>query len=129
MLIHRHAKAYLFAEKLGLMLKNQYKMRAKVRLYPGMAGWHFLTLPKKQSDDIKARFGVTARGWGSLPVIVTIGKTNWETSIFPDKKAGAYLLPLKAYVRKKEKIAEGNKDFDYVFTGESFKIGHKAISS
>ena len=44
------------------------------------------------------------RGWGSLPVTVTIGKTSWKTSIFPDAKAGAYLLPLKADVRKKEKI-------------------------
>ena len=28
--------------------------------------------------------------------------------IFPDKKAGAYLLPLKAHVRKKERIVAGN---------------------
>lgn len=83
-------------------------MRAKVWLYPGMAGWHFVTLPKKQSREIKERFGDLSRGWGSLPVIVTIGKTRWKTSIFPDKKSGAYLLPLKADVRKKEEIAESD---------------------
>lgn len=44
------------------------------------------------------------RGWGSLPVMATIGKTTWKTSIFPDKKRGAYLLPIKAEVRKKEEI-------------------------
>jgi hypothetical protein len=48
------------------------------------------------------------RGWGSLPVEVTVGKTTWRTSIFPDKKAGAYLFPLKASVRKKEGISEGD---------------------
>lgn len=89
-------------------MRNLYKMRAKVWLYPGMAGWHFITLPKKQSDDIKRKFGMMKRGWGSLPVIVTIGKTSWKTSIFPDKKVGAYLLPLKMDVRKKENIFAGN---------------------
>lgn len=90
------------------MEKPTYKMRAKVWLYPGMAGWHFVTLPKKQSKEIKRYFGVLAGGWGSLPVMVTVGKTIWKTSIFPDKKSNAYLLPLKAEVRKKENIAIGN---------------------
>lgn len=80
-------------------------MKATVWLYPGMAGWHFVTLPEKQSLQIKSCFGFLKRGWGSLPILVTIGKTSWKTSIFPDKKAGAYLLPLKAEARKKEKIA------------------------
>ena len=90
------------------MLKNHYKMRAKAWLYPGKAGWHFVTLPKKQSAEIKARFGLMRRGWGSLPIVLTIGKTSWKTSIFPDKKAGAYLLPLKADARKKENIVAGD---------------------
>ena len=90
------------------MLNRKYEMRAKVWLYPGVAGWHFVTLPKKQSIEIKKKFGAMKRGWGSLPVIVTIGKTSWKTSIFPDKKAGAYLLPLKADVRKKEKFGVGD---------------------
>lgn len=74
-----------------------------------MAGWHFVTVPREQSDTIKKTFGGMKRGWGSLPVIVTIGKTSWKTSIFPDKKAGAYLLPLKADVRKKEKVIMGDE--------------------
>jgi hypothetical protein len=90
------------------MKANTYTMRAKVWLYPGMAGWHFISLPKSQSAAIKARFGGLARGWGSLRVVVALGRTSWRTSIFPDKKTGTYLLPLKAEVRKKEKIAAGN---------------------
>lgn len=90
------------------MTGNLYKMRAKVWLYPAMVAWHFVTLPKKESDKIKELFGAMKRGWGSLPVVVTIGKTSWKTSIFPDKKAGAYLLPLKALVRKQEQILVGN---------------------
>jgi hypothetical protein len=86
------------------MIKLEYSMRAKVWLYPGAGGWHFVTLPAKDSAAIKRAFGVAQRGWGSLPVIATVGKTTWKTSIFPDKKIGAYVLPLKADVRKKENI-------------------------
>jgi hypothetical protein len=81
-----------------------FKCQSKVLLYPGMAGWHFVSVPKKQSEEIKKTFGTPKRGWGSIPVIVTIGKTTWKTSIFPDKQSGGYLLPLKADVRKKEQI-------------------------
>ncbi len=90
------------------MNRNVFNVRAKVWLYPGMAGWHFVTIPKKQSERIKKVFGAKKRGWGSLPVMATIGETHWETSIFPDKKVGAYLLPLKAEVRKKADIALGD---------------------
>ena len=83
---------------------HAYKFTSEVWLYPGMAGWHFISLPKNQSEAIKKKFGANARGWGSLRVSVTIGKTTWKTSIFPDKKSGTYLLPLKADVRKKEGI-------------------------
>ena len=83
-------------------------MKSEVWLYPGMAGWHFISIPKKQTEDIKRRFGAKAKGWGSLPVVVNIGKTKWKTSIFPDKKSGTYLLPLKADVRKKEGVFKGD---------------------
>lgn len=94
------------------------KIKSKVWLYPGMAGWHFLTLPKGQSSKIKKLFMGLEQGFGPLPVLVTIGKTSWQTSIFPDRKAGAYLLPLKATVRKKENIIQG----DTVNFGLEFRV-------
>lgn len=89
------------------MVKNSFKFKAKIWLYPGMAAWHFVTLPKKLSKDIKNFFGGMGRGFGSLPVSITIGNTTWKSSIFPDKKAGAYLLPLKSAVRKAENLKSG----------------------
>jgi len=86
------------------MVKNKFKIRAKVWHYPGMTGWHFVSLPIKQSAEIKKVFAAMRRRWGSLPVVVITGKTSWKTSIFPDKQSGGYLLPLKADVRKKEQI-------------------------
>ena len=88
-------------------------MKATTWLYPGKAGWHFITLPKKQSKEIKKLYGMVASAFGSLPVIVTIGNTKWKTSIFPSKESESYLLPLKADVRKKEKIVTGEK-IDFV---------------
>jgi hypothetical protein len=90
------------------MIINRFEMQAKVWVYPGVGGWHFLTLPKKQSHIIKKAFGTLNQGWGSIPVIVTIGQTTWKTSIFPDTKADSYQLPLKSEARKKEKIVAGD---------------------
>ena len=85
-----------------------YRLCAKVWLYPGPGGWHFVTFPNQQSAEIKARFDSIKRGWGSLRVVATIGKTTWETSIFPDRQSDAYLLPLKADVRTREGVGVGD---------------------
>lgn len=88
------------------MARGVYKFKSKVLIYPGMGGWRFVILPKKESKEIKEKFGKCAKGWGSIPVSVLVGDTNWKTSIFPDKKSGTYLLPLKAQVRKSENIMD-----------------------
>lgn len=90
------------------MDKHKYSVRSKVWLYPGMAGWHFLSVPKATSRQIKILFGGMSGGWGSIPVTVSLGKTIWQTSIFPDAKTGTYLLPLKSEVRKKEVVTAGD---------------------
>lgn len=90
------------------MSKGEYKIKSVVIVYPGLGGWRFLPLPKKEGKEIKELFGTYAKKWGSLPVLATIGKTSWETSIFPDKKSGTYLLPLKVQIRKIEKISDSD---------------------
>jgi hypothetical protein len=74
-----------------------------------MAGWFFLSVPKAAAAKIKkTQAGRPRVGWGSIRVVATLGNSKWKTSIFPDKKSGTYLLPLKAAVRKKEGM--GDKD-------------------
>ncbi|HUR25376.1 MAG TPA: DUF1905 domain-containing protein [Candidatus Thermoplasmatota archaeon] len=88
-----------------------YRLRGKVWTYEGGAagGWHFVTLPKGPAKEIRMLLGgATGRGWGSVRVSATIGATTWQTSIFPDKKAGSFLLPLKAEVRQAEGIGAGD---------------------
>ncbi len=87
---------------------NEFQIEAEVWLYPGEAAWHFVSLPKNISKQIKKEFGDMARGWGSLPVNVKIGTTKWKTSIFPDTKSNTYILPLKLEVRKLEDIKSGD---------------------
>jgi len=117
-------------------MNRKISFSAKVWLYPGTsAAWHFISLPKKEAEQVKrneaARLrqgsGEVRRGWGAVGVRVTIlrpgsgrvgptsprlrraSKTTWETSMFPDKKSGTYILPLKASVRKKEVIMRGDE--------------------
>ena len=72
-----------------------------------MAGWHFVNVGKKQSEEIQKEYGKNHRGFGSLPILITLGKTIWKTSIFPCKE-GSFILPIKVQVRKKENVFEGD---------------------
>ncbi len=83
---------------------------SKIWLYEGgKASWHFITLPLESAAQVKFFVGDRkTKGWGAVPVKATIGQTSWQTSIFPDKKYGSYLLPIKADVRKKQTLSEGN---------------------
>lgn len=86
------------------MQNKKYTTRGAVWLYPGMAAWHFVSVDKKYTAELKEKYGKKRRGFGSIPVEVTLGKSVWKTSIFPDKQSGTYLLPLKASVRTREGI-------------------------
>lgn len=73
--------------------------------WKGPAPWYFVTVPAKQCRDIKAVSKLVTYGWGVIPVQVQIGGTTWKTSLFP--KDEAYIVPIKASVRKAEHLEEG----------------------
>ncbi|MFA7309764.1 MAG: DUF1905 domain-containing protein [Candidatus Paceibacterota bacterium] len=90
-------------------MTRRYKVRSQVVLWPGAQGaWHFANIDKKQSEDIRKKYAGPRRGFGAIRVGVRIGKTAWETSIFPDSRSGVYILPLKAKVRRAEAIQAGD---------------------
>jgi hypothetical protein len=82
---------------------------ADVWLAPAEAAWHFVTLPPDAADEVRARTAGRARPFGSVPVAATIGATTWSTSVFADSTSGSFLLPLKADVRRRERIGEGDR--------------------
>ncbi len=82
------------------------KFTAKIWKYDGPAAWFFVSSSKEEDELIRTHQKAT-RGWRSVPVEVTVGTSTWQTSFFPVKD-GSYLLPIKAPVRKKEGILEGD---------------------
>ena len=94
----------------------RYEFTAKPYIYSSsadMIGWTFVSLPNDLSLEIRNNFKWLEQGWGRMKVTVKIGSTEWQTSIWFDTKQDTYLLPLKAIVRKKEKIVH-NKDVNII---------------
>lgn len=86
----------------------KFNFQSQLWLYQGKGAWFFITLPPEESLRIKLVTVSQRKGWGAVRVSATIGKTTWQTSIFPYAKAAAYILPVKADIRKKEKITAGD---------------------
>lgn len=74
--------------------------------WKGPAPWYFVTVPAQPCRDLRIIAESVTYGWGMIPAHVRIGKTAWETSLFP--KDGGYIVPIKASVRKAETLAEGD---------------------
>ena len=87
---------------------KKYGFKAKVWKYKGPAGWYFVTLPRKLSMTIRKNHGLSEEGWGRLKANASIGKCKWQTAIWFDSKAGGYLLPIKASVRKAADVDAGS---------------------
>lgn len=77
----------------------------EIWFWRGSAPWYFVTVPEEESLDLEAMSSVLTYGWGMIPVTVRIGATKWETSLFP--KDGHYIVPVKAAVRRAEKLELG----------------------
>jgi hypothetical protein len=83
------------------------EFNGKIWFWRGPAPWYFVTIPVKQCRVLKDISGLVTYGWGMIPVTAQIGKTEWETSLFP--KAGRYIVPVKARVRDAEDLEEGDE--------------------
>src|SRR2546423_3170233 len=75
--------------------------------WKGPAPFHFVTVPAKQCQELKAVSKTVTYGWGMIPATVRIGQTEWATALFP--KDGRYIVPLKDSVRKAESLEEGDQ--------------------
>lgn len=89
------------------MKSEEHIIKSRVWIWQGDSPWHFATIEKEDADEIKKDWPWPRRGFGAIPVNVSVGKTIWKTSIFPEK-GGTYLLPIKKRVRESEKIGVGD---------------------
>ncbi|HAL90650.1 MAG TPA: DUF1905 domain-containing protein [Erythrobacter sp.] len=75
--------------------------------------WFFVTIEGEAGESLSATEAMWRlelggkRGFRSLKVEACIGETVWQTSCFP-RDEGGWMLPVKAPVRKAEKLAEGD---------------------
>jgi len=84
----------------------EWRFEGRVIEWRGPAPYLFVALDARDTDDIKD----LARGvayWGQVPVIVTIGKTEFTTAMWP--KDGRYLVPIKVAVQRAEDISRGDR--------------------
>lgn len=78
----------------------------EVVYWRGPAPWYFVPTDDRASDEIEAIARDVTYGWGCIPVDATIGGTTYYTALFP--REGAFFVPVKAAVRKKEQIDLGD---------------------
>ncbi|WP_298481254.1 DUF1905 domain-containing protein [uncultured Maribacter sp.] len=84
--------------------KIKYQFSAKIWQDNLEGGWHFVTIPKGFSTEIRKNLQWQEEGWGRMKASVIIKEISWNTSIWFDTKINCYILPVKAEVRKKSNI-------------------------
>ncbi|MFZ1331242.1 MAG: DUF1905 domain-containing protein [Flavobacteriales bacterium] len=88
--------------------KINYGFSAKMWRHDSPGGWHFISLPKPISKEIRENLKWQEEGWGRMKAFAQIGELIWESAIWFDTKMDTYILPVKAEIRKK-----GNLEIDH----------------
>jgi Domain of unknown function (DUF1905) len=78
----------------------------EIWFWKGPSPWHFVTVPEAECRELESTAAMVSYGWGMIPVAARIGATRWTTSLYP--KDGRYIVPVKAWVRKAEKVDVGD---------------------
>ena len=81
-------------------------IRGELWYWRGPAPFHFITVPRDAARAIHAVASVVTYGWGMIPVVVRIGNSVWDTSLWP--KDGGYVVPIKDAFRKAEGLVLGD---------------------
>jgi len=82
------------------------EFEAEAIWWRGPAPFVFVPVPADLSAEIKSISKEVTYGWGVIPVLATIGGTDYKTSLFP--KNGAYLVPVKVVVQRAEGVQVGD---------------------
>ena len=77
----------------------------EILYWRGPSPYYFVAVPGHTCVDVRAMSKHVSYGWGVIPVEARIGRTVFETSLFP--KDGGYLVPVKDVVRHAEGLDEG----------------------
>lgn len=97
------------------LVEKTFKFKSKVIVWRSGYGegndkgaWRFARVPENISAKIrKMQKGKLRRGWGAVYAQAKIKKSEWVTSIFPDRYSDTYILPLKKEIRFEENLYDG----------------------
>ena len=84
----------------------QLEFTGEIFYWRGPAPWLFVAVPEPESDALRSIAKRVTYGWGMIPVTAWMGKTRWQTSLFP--KEGGYVVPIKVVVQRAERVGEGD---------------------
>ena len=84
----------------------RFEFSGTIWTWRGPAPFFFVSVPEVEIEALKDLMRSVTYGWGMIPATVRIGRTEWTTALWP--KDGGYIVPLKAWVRKAERIEEGD---------------------
>lgn len=73
----------------------------------GPAPFLFAPVPDAYVGAIRYAAMTESYGWGVVPVVAIVGRTEFATSLFPRDRS--YLLPVKLAVQKAEGIGLGDR--------------------
>jgi hypothetical protein len=85
----------------------QLAFAGELWFWRGPAPWYFVTVPDDDAGAIEAVSGRVSYGWGMVPVTARVGRTTFSTSLWP--KDGSYIVPIKAAVRRAERLELGDE--------------------
>lgn len=84
----------------------EFEVSGTIWYWRGPAPHHFVTVPPDAAAQLHAVSPLVSYGWGMIPVRVTLGRSTFETSLFP--RDGGYVVPPKTAVRDAERLAPGD---------------------
>lgn len=91
------------------------EFEGEIIYWRGPSPFYFVPVPEAESANIRAVASLVTYGWGVIPVTARIGRTVWQTSLFPQKNRSdpseggrGYLVPIKDAIRKAEKLGLGD---------------------
>lgn len=80
-----------------------FEFTSTVEKSPNKGGWHYAGLSQDMLNNLRAYAGKN----GSLPVVVTLGKTTYPTTVMSRGNQQWYVA-IKSDVREAENVHEGD---------------------
>lgn len=77
--------------------------KAKIEKIESKGGWHYVLIP----DEVRVELQKQAGKRGSIPVLVTVGKSSWPSTTMSMGNQ-RWFIAVKSEIRKTEKLKAGD---------------------